>query len=308
MKRSGCLGLSASCLNNHNIMIENNNYITVLGWMVNDLGLSGNELLCYSVIYGFCQDGESCFNGSRKYISDWLGCSLPTVDKVLKSLMEKGLITKTVETRNKVVFNSYRTVKTYQNIKFGGVAENFTGYKNSLQGYKEILHDNKDILIDIEKKENILKEKKDELFEECWKAYRRKGSKGKSKTYWDKLTNEEKEMVLPHIRAYVESREVRFQKDFERYLRDKIFMTIVFKNNNVVYDPTRGEDKGYYPETGFSILWNEELRCFYYIGMDLGFIPDGYSDDDRPDGATLILNNARGTIVWNAELKKWIRK
>ena len=289
-------------------MIENSNYITVLGWMVTDLGLSGNELLCYSVIYGFCQDDESCFNGSRKYLSDWLGCSLPTVDKVLKSLMGKGLIKKTVETRNKVVFNSYKTVKTYQNFQFGGVSKNFIWYKNSLQGYKEILHDNKDILIDIEKKENILKEKKDELFEECWKAYRRKGSKKKSKEYWCKLSDDERKMVLQHIKFYVGSRDLQYQKDFERYLRDKIFMTIVFKNNNVVYDPTRGEDKGYYPETGFSILWNEELRCFYYIGMDLGFIPDGYSDDDRPDGATLILNNARGTIVWNAEQKKWIKK
>ena len=85
-------------------------------------------------------------------------------------------------------------------------------------------------------------DKKDELFEKCWVAYRRKGSKKKAKEYWNKLSGKEKNSVLDHINAYVSSREVSYQKDFERYLRDKTFSTVVFQNNMVLYDPTGETD------------------------------------------------------------------
>lgn len=157
------------------------------------------------------------------------------------------------------------------------------------------------------KKENILKEKeKEELFEECWVAYRRKGSKKKAKEYWCKLTKEEKEMVMPHVRAYVESRELRFQKDFERYLRDKTFKTIVFNNNNVSYDPTMFEDGKYLPQ-GFNIWYDEDYKM--YCSMDNFYdekIYDGYTDDNRPDGAMIKLNNARGIVTWNKNERRWI--
>ena len=34
-------------------------------------------------------------------------------------------------------------------------------------------------------------------------------------------------------------------------------------------------------------------------------IPDGYSDDNRPDGASVTLNNGRGVLTWDSETKKW---
>ncbi len=85
-------------------------------------------------------------------------------------------------------------------------------------------------------------DKNNPLFEDCWAAYRRKGSKKKAKEYWNKLTDKEMDRVLPHIRAYVSSREVKYQKDFERYLRDKTFDTVVYNGNNIVYDPTKSID------------------------------------------------------------------
>lgn len=74
--------------------VKDNNYIAIQGWMRTQLNLKGNELLIYALIYGFSQDGESRFKGSRKYIADWCGCSLSTVDKSLKSLVDKGLLAK----------------------------------------------------------------------------------------------------------------------------------------------------------------------------------------------------------------------
>ena len=75
-------------------------YITIQSWMRTDLGLSGNELLTYAVIYGFSQDGESRFTGSRQYIADWCGCSSRTVQTVLNTLVDKGYIVKFEHTAN----------------------------------------------------------------------------------------------------------------------------------------------------------------------------------------------------------------
>lgn len=161
------------------------------------------------------------------------------------------------------------------------------------------------------KEKNKEEETNKELFEQCWIAYRRKGKKGKSLQYWKKLTESEKQMVLPHIKAYVTSRELQYQQDFERYLRDKTFTTIVFLKNKVIYDPTRLDKKDkanevYMPLTDGALSWNEYYKCFMYVGFwDGRHIADGYNDDNRPNGATITLNNGRGTITWNCETKTW---
>lgn len=75
-------------------VVKDNNFIAIQGWMRTKLNLKGNGLLIYALIYGFSQDGESRFKGSRKYIAEWCGCSLDTVDRTLNSLVGKGLIAK----------------------------------------------------------------------------------------------------------------------------------------------------------------------------------------------------------------------
>lgn len=156
---------------------------------------------------------------------------------------------------------------------------------------------------------------KDDLFETCWVAYRRKGSKKKAKEYWRKLTDAEKENVMAHIKAYVKSRDLCYQKDFERYLRDKTFNEIIIKGNNVVYDPTKlgkGESVSqvYMPSGNFSITWDDQLKAYLYIGFysDGQAIADGYTDSTRPDGARIVLNNGRGELVWSSITRTWIKQ
>ena len=74
--------------------MKDDNFYVVNGWMVNRLHLSGNELLCYAVIYGFSQDGISQYKGSLNYLKGFLNVSQPTIIKALSSLVEKGLIVK----------------------------------------------------------------------------------------------------------------------------------------------------------------------------------------------------------------------
>ena len=74
--------------------MNSNNFVVIQGWMCNELDLKGNELLVYALIYGFSQDGISNYHGGRQYIADTFNISLPTVDKALKSLLDKHLLIK----------------------------------------------------------------------------------------------------------------------------------------------------------------------------------------------------------------------
>ena len=73
--------------------MKNNNYITILGWMINELSLSGNDLICYALIYGFSQDGNY-WEGSLSYLSEWLGVSKRRAIDILKRLVSNGHIVK----------------------------------------------------------------------------------------------------------------------------------------------------------------------------------------------------------------------
>lgn len=91
-----------------------NNYILIQGWMIEDLHLSGNDLLIYALIYGFSQDGVSYFCGSLKYISQWLGIDISTASRVINKLIKGGLIEKKQEIVDNVVVNFYKAVVQQQ--------------------------------------------------------------------------------------------------------------------------------------------------------------------------------------------------
>lgn len=74
--------------------VKDTNFIAIQGWMRTKLNLKGNELLIYALIYGFSQDENSKFSGTRRYIAEWCGCSLKTVDNTIASLLAKKLIVK----------------------------------------------------------------------------------------------------------------------------------------------------------------------------------------------------------------------
>ena len=157
------------------------------------------------------------------------------------------------------------------------------------------------------KKKEKIKKEKDEKFEECWLAYNRKGSKAKSFEYWQKLSDKEKELVLPHIKVYVSSRERVYQKDFERYLRDKVFKTIIVKGNDTIYDPEQfSNPEEYRPVTdGIFQVWNAERKCLLFNGF-VDQLNDGYTSDNRPDGAKI----ASGLYewIWSSRTKEWVKQ
>lgn len=101
--------------------IKDGQYVSIPSFARLQLCLSGNELITYSLIYGFSQDGKSVYHGGLQYIADWCGLSSKIRAKeVVDRLIEKGVVEKEEIVINGVKFVNYRA-KRY------GVSERDTG-------------------------------------------------------------------------------------------------------------------------------------------------------------------------------------
>ena len=69
----------------------NDTYIRVYDFMLSGLGLSGNEALIFALIYSYCQSGDFMVLSKNK-IAVRLGLSLRTVNRVIRNLVERGLV------------------------------------------------------------------------------------------------------------------------------------------------------------------------------------------------------------------------
>lgn len=148
--------------------MQSTNYIVIQGWMCNELNLKGNELLVFALIYGFSQDGQSRFFGSRNYIADTFNISLPTVDKAIEDLTAKNLIMRHLITDQNGTHYEYTVCKE----TLPGVVKNlYGGGKDSLP-YNTSKHtNNKDKVLS---KDNTTdfefggkKPRKQNLYSEC---------------------------------------------------------------------------------------------------------------------------------------------
>lgn len=115
--------------------VSSDNYITIKAFMVNELHLSGNELIVYAVIYGFSQDGSSWFTGSRKYLAAWCQTSEKSVTHNLKKLLDAGLIEKRTHYEHGCTINDYRALRhaapTGEETSLGGKKVPSTGEESS---------------------------------------------------------------------------------------------------------------------------------------------------------------------------------
>ena len=140
-------------------LIQDGNGIIIQAFMVNDLKLSGNELIVYAVIYSFSKDGVCWFTGSRRYLAAWCQTSVKTVSNNLKKLMAKGLL------RMRQRCDRHGKVNDYQAVVPLGVASGLAWGEESSQGVgkkvplprEESSHHNKEI--NIEGKQSNKKER-----------------------------------------------------------------------------------------------------------------------------------------------------
>ena len=283
--------------------IKNANYTTISNVFLRDKELSLKAKGLLATILSLPENWDFSIKGICATIKEGTTAVYSAIDE----LKEHGYC-KVVTNRNEkgmIVGNDYTFYEdpSMENLNVGNQTQINTNI--SLPNTKDT--DNKE--------KNKEEETNKELFEQCWIAYRRKGKKGKAKPYWDKLTKSEKDSVLQHIKIYTKTRELQYQQDFERYLRDKTFLSVVVSKNNIVYDPTKlgkGESASnvYMPSGNLSITWDDQLKAYLYIGFysDGQAIADGYTDATRPDGARIVLNNGRGELVWSSITRTWIKQ
>lgn len=144
--------------------VKDENYINIQGWMVTKLGLKGNELLIYAIIYGFSQTEDQTFNGSLQYLADWTNSTKQGVTKNLKALVEKGYIIKEDKYINNVKFCEYYATKldtVYNKVTYP-MQQSLTGYTTKFntpmqQSLTNNINDNIDNKLDniIELKDNV---------------------------------------------------------------------------------------------------------------------------------------------------------
>ena len=143
-------------------------------------------------------------------------------------------------------------------------------------------------------------------FEKDFILYQRKGSKKNAYERWKKLSADDKEKMRRHIPFYLQSNERQYLKDFEGYINQRTFESpVTDRNGNILYDPDINPTSDYRPN-GYYVRYMDDKNYYLYIGgYPDTFFDDGYGDDDRPDGAELVLNNARGILTWKATTKTW---
>lgn len=71
--------------------VQDDSFITIHRWMINDLGLSGNELLIYAILYGFSQ-GDNSTQIDIQYLVDWTKQNEWLVNQTLISFESRGLL------------------------------------------------------------------------------------------------------------------------------------------------------------------------------------------------------------------------
>lgn len=108
--------------------VRDDNFVVEHGWMVNRLQLKGNDLRVYAIIYGFSQTGGQEFTGNLQYLADWVNGTKQGVQKNLKALLDRGLITKREYSTNGVKQCAYRTTE------LPPVQQSCTGYATELHG------------------------------------------------------------------------------------------------------------------------------------------------------------------------------
>lgn len=73
------------------------NHVAIQGWMVEELGLRGNKLIIFAIIWGFTGNDKSAkllkeWSINYRYIEAWTGLGENMVDTIIQELKADGLI------------------------------------------------------------------------------------------------------------------------------------------------------------------------------------------------------------------------
>ena len=276
-----------------------------------DKNLTWNEKILFLEIDSYTSKDKDCYF-SNEYISELLGISLTNASKTISSLIEKGYIIKTkFDGRKRYIKSalSYSTSQTCQERQPSHVCA--YNVNTSTMNDDLINKDNKK-----EKTKEEIKELK-EKFTNFVSLYKKAGGRVRGvDTEFNDFIKRHKDwkLVIPYLEIAIKREtkarnQARLEKRF--FPEMKNLQTYLGKQRAWELYVVIGEDiqDNKYEPQGRTIWFNEETKSYWstYNFYDER-IYDGYDDDNRPDGAEITLNNARGTYKWNSNSKKWEKK
>lgn len=177
--------------------------------------------------------------------------------------------------------------------------------------------DIKEVKTEINKEEEKELKEKFSAFVSLYKKLTGKHTRGVETEFKDfKTRHKDWKKIIPLL-PYAIKRETQEREEAKSHRRffpePKMLQTYLGKQRAWEIYVNVGEDiqeleNQYRPTTDGEIRWNDYYNCYVYVGMFWENIYDGYNENDRPNGATIMLNNGRGYIVWNSQTKKWENK
>lgn len=106
----------------------------VMDWMYDNFDLNVAEANALGLIYGFCQDGESWYQGGSSYIAARLHISQKSAKNYLADFTRRGILRMKKVMVGNVEHNAYQTVPDIETLvlrKDADPGKNFTGAKFS---------------------------------------------------------------------------------------------------------------------------------------------------------------------------------
>lgn len=91
-------------------------YLVVFDWMYDNFGFNVSEANALAVVYGFCQDGKSWYQGGSTYLADRLHISQKSAKNYLANFVKIGILKKGTRMVGKVAYNIYQTVPDIENL------------------------------------------------------------------------------------------------------------------------------------------------------------------------------------------------
>lgn len=205
-------------------IVRSDNHITIDGWMINELELSGSELIVYGLIWGFSQTENQWCTASQAYIARWANISTRGLRKILDKLEEKGLLIKETTTCKKGLESKYRAIRpSAEDQEADGnkvpIRPEQSSYPDGNKvpiRWEQSSYNNIEDNIDnnIADKENKKRKSESELesdFEELWKLYPRKEGKKDAYAAYKKAirngtTNQEIRQGIENYKAWLKAK------------------------------------------------------------------------------------------------------
>lgn len=236
-----------------------------------------------------------------------IGYSVETLRKYMNELIEHGWLERGKQGNDGGKFSAVEYILKSSPYRNFSDTVNFRDGKNKPQDNIDIIdkRDNK-------KEEKELKEKFF-AFVKLYKKLTNKQTRGLETEFRDFISRHKDWKEVIEILPLAIERETKARNEAKAakkfFPEPKMLQTYLGRQRAWELYTTEidtNDGKTYVPSTGGSLNWNDYYNCYVYMGMFIENIADGYTNETRPDGATIMLNNARGFVKWDSKRKQWV--